>query len=126
MRAALVQAGLVGSGGFIGAVLRYGLTWWEQRRLPVEMFPYGTLAVNLAGCLLIGAFVGVAESRPGFFGADVRLFSVVGLLGGFTTYSAFGFESFDLLRPAICRRRLRTSPCMLFSAWWRYGSATRC
>lgn len=99
MKAALIYASLVGCGGFIGAILRFVLGGLVQRNVPVTVFPYGTLAVNLVGCLLIGMVMGLIESRQ-MFTVEARLFVVAGLLGGFTTYSTFGYESFMLLRDA--------------------------
>lgn len=99
MKAALIDAALVGSGGFVGAICRYGLSGIVQRSLPMSAFPYGTLVVNLCGCLLIGAAVGLVESRQ-MFGPEFRLFALIGLLGGFTTYSTFGYETYALLRDA--------------------------
>jgi fluoride exporter len=99
LKAAIINAALVGSGGFVGAICRYGLSGLVQRRLPLAAFPYGTLVVNLCGCLLIGAAAGLVESRQ-MFGPEFRLFVLIGLLGGFTTYSTFGYESFALLRDA--------------------------
>jgi CrcB protein len=92
----LVKLLLVGFGGFLGAVARYGIGGYVQDRVP-GTFPLGTLAVNAAGCLLIGVLSELAEAR-GYLSADARLFAVVGLLGGFTTFSAFGNETLNLLR----------------------------
>lgn len=61
------------------------------------MFPLGTFAVNMLGCLLIGYLMQLSESR-GVFQAEGRLFVFVGVLGGFTTFSSFGLETFHLLR----------------------------
>lgn len=99
MKAALVNAALVGSGGFVGAVCRYTLSGFVQRTAGLSTFPYGTLAVNLVGCLLIGLIAGFVEDRQ-LFGPGFRLFVMIGMLGGFTTYSTFGFESYALLRDA--------------------------
>ena len=89
---------VVGSGGFLGVVARYGLTLLVQRSVgPLTTFPYGTLAVNLLGCFAIGVFAGFVESRQ-LFGASFRLFVLVGILGGFTTFSTFGYETLTLLR----------------------------
>ena len=89
---------VVGSGGFLGVVARYGLTLLVQRSVgPLTTFPYGTLAVNLLGCLAIGMFAGFVEARQ-LFGASFRLFALVGMLGGFTTFSTFGYETLTLLR----------------------------
>jgi len=99
LKVALINAAIVGSGGFIGAICRYGLSGFVQRNATLAAFPYGTLAVNLVGCLVIGVVVGLVDSRQ-MFGPEVRLFVLIGLLGGFTTYSTFGYETFALLRDA--------------------------
>lgn len=97
MRAALISAVIVGSGGFLGALARYGLSGMVHRQLPYTTFPLGTLVVNLLGCLLIGVIAGLAESRQ-LFGPELRAFALIGILGGFTTFSTFGYESFLMLR----------------------------
>lgn len=88
---------LVGMGGFLGAVLRYLLSATVQRWTGNASFPYGTLAVNLLGCLLIGLFSQLAESRNTFT-SETRSFIFVGILGAFTTFSTFGNETMQLLR----------------------------
>ena len=88
---------LVGVGSFIGGVLRFGLSTWVHRVLDNPWFPYGTLAVNALGCLLIGFLAGLAEARAAFT-SDVRLFIFVGILGDFTTFSSFALETFSLAR----------------------------
>ncbi len=97
MQAALISAVIVGSGGFLGALARYGLSGMVHRQLPYTTFPVGTLVVNLLGCLLIGVIAGLAESRQ-LFGPELRAFALIGILGGFTTFSTFGYESFLMLR----------------------------
>ena len=97
LKAALINAVMIGSGGFLGALARYGMTGFVQRQLPPTAFPYGTLAVNLLGCLLIGAIAGLAETRQ-LLGQEFRAFALIGLLGGFTTFSTFGYETFAMLR----------------------------
>ncbi len=87
----------VGAGGFVGAILRYLLGGWVQRLTPAAGFPAGTLAVNVLGCLAIGIIAGLVELRHGL-GTGVRLFLLVGLLGGFTTFSSFAWETLDLAR----------------------------
>ena len=99
MKATLINAAMVGSGGFIGALARYGLSGLVHRQVPFATFPYGTMAVNLIGCCAIGVIAGLAESRQ-LFGPEFRTFALIGLLGGFTTFSTFGYETFAMLRDA--------------------------
>ncbi len=70
-----------------------------HRQAPLTTFPYGTLVVNLLGCLVIGVLAGLVESRQ-LFGPEFRRFALIGLLGGFTTYSTFGYETFAMIRGA--------------------------
>lgn len=86
----------VGIGGCLGAIARYWLAGLVQRYSNGE-FPFGTLAVNVLGCLILGYVIGLVEYRQ-LFGPSVRLFLTVGVLGGFTTFSTFGYETFALLR----------------------------
>ena len=97
MKSVLMNAALVGSGGFIGAVCRFGVYGFIQRNPSLASFPYGTLLVNLLGCFLIGLAIGLIETRQ-LASPEIRSFVIIGVLGGFTTYSAFGFETFALLR----------------------------
>lgn len=97
MRTTLIHVLLVGSGGFIGAVLRYGLAGLVQNRASLATFPHGTLAVNLIGCFLIGSLAGLVDTRQ-LFSPEFRIFALIGLLGGFTTFSTFGYEAFVMLR----------------------------
>jgi CrcB protein len=87
----------VGFGGFAGAVMRYLASGWVQQASGSVTFPWGTLAVNAAGCLAIGALSYLADTR-GILHPEARLFLIVGVLGGFTTFSAFGNETMNLLR----------------------------
>lgn len=88
---------LVGAGGFLGAVARYLAGGAVQAAARHGHFPWGTLAVNAAGCLLIGFLAGLAELRS-VFTAEQRLFLITGFLGGFTTFSAYGYETYFLVR----------------------------
>jgi CrcB protein len=87
---------LVGLGGCIGSILRYGLSGLMQQWTDSE-FPFGTLAVNLVGCLVVGAVWSQVEYRQ-WLNPELRIFLTVGILGGFTTFSAFGYETFVLIR----------------------------
>ena len=88
---------LVGFGGFVGAILRYGVGGLIGRFKLGWTFPFETLLINVAGCLVLGLLAGLSESR-GVFSGTTRAFLFIGLLGGFTTYSTFGYETFQLLR----------------------------
>ena len=87
----------VALGGALGSVSRYLLGIWIQTLSKSIDFPYGTLAVNLIGCFVIGFLSQLAEVR-GAFKPEVRAFIFIGLLGGFTTFSAFGNDTINLLR----------------------------
>lgn len=87
---------LVGMGGFIGSILRYWLSDAAQRSTQGG-FPVGTVAVNFLGCLVIGAVWSLVEYRQ-WLNPELRIFVTVGILGGFTTFSAFGYETFVLIR----------------------------
>ena len=88
---------LVGLGGFAGAVARYVIGGWVLHHTLSAKFPWSTFAVNLLGCLIIGLLSGLAE-RLDWFSHSMRLLLLTGLLGGFTTFSAFGLETVHLLR----------------------------
>jgi CrcB protein len=89
---------LVALGGSIGAVARYGLAGLVQR-FTTPYFPFGTFVVNMVGCFVFGILAGVAEQRFAL-GPQARAFLLIGILGGFTTFSSFSFETFQLLRDA--------------------------
>ena len=86
---------LLFSGGGIGTLLRFTISGWTNKQFGQE-FPFGTLAVNLIGCLIIGALAGINEK--GFLEEEMKLLLFTGLLGGFTTFSSFSLESVQLLR----------------------------
>jgi CrcB protein len=88
---------LVGLGGFAGSIARYKLGGLVLHLTAQERFPWSTFAINVAGCLLAGVLAGLAEEYE-LFGPDARLLVFTGLLGGFTTFSAFGLDALFLLR----------------------------
>jgi len=83
-------------GGALGTGARYGLVTHLQSS-PLTGFPYGTLAVNLIGCLVIGVLSSTLADTTGTR-ADLKLALMVGVLGGFTTFSSFGLETVTLLQ----------------------------
>lgn len=87
---------LIGTGGFLGSVLRY---WTSVNAYKVfgEKFPYGTFVVNALGCLLIGFIAEISENRF-LVSPEIRIFLMIGFLGGYTTFSTFGYETFVLLQ----------------------------
>jgi len=94
---------LVGLGGGLGALGRYGLGLLMVRWLGTA-FPWPTLFINLIGCFLIGLALGGGPGPTGFLSREMRLFGVVGFLGAFTTFSTFGYEAIALLqggKPAL-------------------------
>src|SRR5688572_29598198 len=95
VRAVLV----VGLGGFLGSGARYLLGGWVHAWFPRVSFPIGTLAVNTSGCLLIGVLAALLEVRQ-LLSPGMRLFLMIGVLGGFTTFSSFAFETLALARYA--------------------------
>jgi len=90
---------LIGAGGFLGSILRYLLSGFAQSITGSAAFPVGTLTVNFAGCLAIGFLWNLSETY-GVLTGSTRAFLIVGVLGGFTTFSAFANETFNLLRDA--------------------------
>jgi len=91
-----VQWILVFVGGGVGSLMRYLTALWMAAWFGA-VFPFGTLAVNVTGSLLIGFLATLADER-GIIGPQARLFLVVGLLGGFTTFSSFSLETLRLAR----------------------------
>lgn len=86
----------VGCGGFFGAVSRYALGNWVASKLGTA-FPYGTLVINLTGCLILGFFGTLALQRATLIPPEARLLIAVGFVGAYTTFSTFGFETIRLL-----------------------------
>ena len=86
----------VGLGGFLGAIARYTVGGFVDSRFNTR-FPWGTLTVNLLGCLLIGAILGWVSTREAS-SRTTELFLVTGILGSLTTFSTFGHDTVELLR----------------------------
>jgi CrcB protein len=95
MTGQLNQIAAIAAGGALGSVLRYGLSTWVHA-LAGRGFPYGTLAVNVLGCLVMGVLFVLLVERVGE-SAVLRAGLLIGLLGGFTTFSSFSIETFNLI-----------------------------
>jgi len=87
---------LIGAGGFIGSVARY-LVSRLSTHIDWFSIPVGTLLVNVLGSLLIGFLIGISEKSP-ILTVELRMFLMVGLCGGFTTFSSFTGENLMLMR----------------------------
>lgn len=87
---------LIAIGGALGSAARYLLSTFVLRATGT-LFPLGTFVVNVIGCLVFGAIAGAASQRVQLAPA-LRLFLLTGILGGFTTFSTYAFESFTLVR----------------------------
>ena len=83
---------LVGFGGALGSMARYGVGLAAARVVPGATWPWATMTVNVVGGLLMGLLVGWLSARAGAEGETLRVFAAVGILGGFTTFSAFSLE----------------------------------
>lgn len=88
---------LIAGGGAAGALARWAMAGGIDLLARGSRFPWGTVVVNVLGCFVIGLLYGFAESRAWLTEA-ARWLLIVGFLGSFTTFSAFGWQSFDLLR----------------------------
>jgi len=91
---------LIGTGGFIGAVLRYIVGNLAQVWTRAENFPAGTLIVNIIGCLVIGFLSHVGENNP-VITQEARSFLFIGVLGAFTTFSTFSNDTVNLFRGGL-------------------------
>jgi len=92
----LEKLAYIAIGGGVGAVLRYIVSGWGQRLTGPSTFPAGTFLVNLLGCLAMGALVAYFAG-PHRVREEFRIALLVGVLGGFTTFSAYAYETFALL-----------------------------
>lgn len=91
---------LVGIGGFVGAVSRYLLGLGINALAPASKFPFGVMAANIIGSFMIGILWGIAEGNP-IFKDKYALFLIVGVLGGFTTFSSFSLDNLKLLSEGL-------------------------
>lgn len=124
MRSAL----LVALGGALGSVLRWLVGGWVHAATPTSTFPWGTFTVNALGSFAIGALLGLALERA-LVSPAMRLLLVTGVLGGFTTFSAFSYETLQLARdgqwPAAIGYSLGSVLAGLAAAFGGWALATR-
>jgi len=118
----------VGIGGFLGCISRYLLANWAQQFFGTTNFPTGTLVVNIVGCLAIGIIAGLIESRQ-IMSEAMRILVITGFLGGFTTYSAFGLQTTQLMRDGAILLGLTNVGLQIFlgigAAWLGYFATIR-
>jgi CrcB protein len=91
----MIKLLFIGLGGAVGSILRYVVSGIDYK-FSGGVFPVGTLVVNLAGSFVIGFLWGIFESAV--VSSQVRMFVFIGILGGFTTFSTFALENFNLIR----------------------------
>lgn len=87
---------IVGSGGFIGSVLRYLVQIFVERGMSTT-FPWGTFVANMAGSFIIGIVFALAQ-KGNLLNAEWRMFLAVGFCGGFTTFSSFAYNNLTMLK----------------------------
>jgi len=121
----------VAAGGAVGATLRYAIGGWVQRlaaERPSAMFPWGTLVVNVVGCLVMGV-LGLLLFEKSLLPSAYRTAVLVGVLGAFTTWSSFGLETIRLLNDGQFRYAaaywLGTNVGCLAAVWIAYRLTER-
>ena len=116
----------VGFGGFVGSSLRFAISGWVHRIPGTSTFPHGTLVVNVVGCLLLGFLGGWADHRQ-VLSASTRLFLMIGVLGGFTTFSTFAYETLALANSSDAARAFANVALQIVlglgAAWIGYAVA---
>jgi CrcB protein len=114
---------LIGIAGLAGTLLRYWLSGFVARRYG-ETFPLGTMVVNVLGCFMAGAIFNLTEERF-LVNPTLRTVILIGLLGGFTTFSSYGLQTFTLLRDGefgLATLNIVVSNTLgLFMVWAGYG-----
>jgi fluoride exporter len=110
---------LIAAGGALGSMLRYAVQGWFRETFGAR-FPWGTFVVNISGCLLIGLLAGLFAG-PRLVREEYRIGLMIGMLGGYTTFSSFGLETFNLVNDGEFRLALvnMVLSCVIgFAAVW--------
>jgi CrcB protein len=89
---------LIGAGGALGAMARHALNHLVHQRSLTSVFPLGIFIANVLGSFVIGALAGALAGERLHLGYQGRVFLIVGVLGGFTTFSSFSLDTLTLLR----------------------------
>ncbi|MBF0451105.1 MAG: fluoride efflux transporter CrcB [Candidatus Magnetomorum sp.] len=92
----MLQIWIVGLGGFIGATLRFVISTQVQQLNKGLFFPWGTISVNLLGCLIMGILIQLNDIQH-FFSPEMKSFVFIGILGALTTYSTFSNDALNLI-----------------------------
>ena len=92
---------LIAAGGAIGAIARHGVNAIIHQRMIMSRFPIGIFVINVAGSFAIGLLAGLFASERLSWGPGARTFAVVGVLGGFTTFSSFSFDTLTLVHDGL-------------------------
>jgi len=115
---------IIGLGGFFGSIFRYFISGVVHQFLQSSAFPYGSIFVNITGCFFIGLSNGLVDFRQ-MLTPELRMFLMIGLLGGFTTFSTFGYETMSLVREgeffSACANVLIQVLIGLLAVWLGYG-----
>ena len=123
----MLKLAMIAAGGAVGATLRYLISGWTQK-LASSSFPAGTLFVNLLGCFLIG-LMGALFAGPHLIREEYRVGLLVGILGAFTTFSTFGWETFALAKDGQMRLAainiLLSTGVSLVAVWFGYRLGER-
>jgi fluoride exporter len=93
----VAQSIIVGIGGIFGAISRFAIEHWVSEFTKASVFPFGTLTVNILGCLIIGMLFALIEDY-GSISPRLRLLLITGFLGALTTFSSFGLDTFNLIQ----------------------------
>lgn len=91
----------IGAGGALGAITRHAINGWIERQAFAAAFPAGIFVVNVVGSAAIGVIAGLMSSGRLPVSPDVRAFLMIGLLGGFTTFSSFSLDTIALVRVGL-------------------------